>query len=107
MKPVIKSLNSADVNMTSFQGSFDATYAAVVAVFGEPQEADEYKVAYEWIVEFKDGTVSTIYDWKETSLYDESLPPPSALKDGRVVNWHIGGHNRASVIPVLQLMGMA
>jgi len=50
--------------MTSLQGYMPARYEDLVAVFGEPEGGGD-KTTVEWCLAFEDGTVATIYDWKE------------------------------------------
>jgi hypothetical protein len=73
-----------EANGTSLQGYVEAYYHQLVEVFGEPEGGGD-KTTVEWVLSFEDGTVATIYDWKEyetpTDLY----------------RWHIGGRNSRSV----------
>lgn len=76
--------DDADVNGTSLQGYIQAYYHQLVEVFGEPEGGGD-KTTCEWCLEFEDGTVATIYDWKE---YDT----PTGL-----YHWHIGGRSSKAV----------
>ena len=58
---------------------------------GKDYVSDDYKISREWICEFN-GNVFTVYDWKETSLYDERLPSPDAFWSGSEVELHVGSH---------------
>jgi hypothetical protein len=73
-----------EANGTCLQGHVEAYYHQLVAVFGEPEGGGD-KTTVEWVLSFEDGTVATIYDWKEyetpTDLY----------------RWHIGGRNSRAV----------
>lgn len=71
-------------NGTSLQGYLTAYYTDLVEKFGEPQGGGD-KTTVEWVIQFEDGTVATIYDWKE---YDT----PMGLYD-----WHVGGINKKAV----------
>ena len=73
-----------EANGTSLQGYVEAHYHQLVAVFGEP-EAGGDKTTVEWALKFADGTVATIYDWKESET-------PMGL-----YRWHIGGRNSTAV----------
>jgi hypothetical protein len=84
----MKFTNEADANGTSLQGYMQAYYHQLVEVFGEP-EAGGDKTTVEWCLSFADGTVATIYDWKE---YDT----PTGL-----YHWHIGGKNNLAVDRVI------
>lgn len=93
MKFIIDDIN---VNGTSFKGDFNAYYHEIVEVFGEPMfgpNANGDKVTCEWCIEFEDGTVATIYDWKE---YETPMGS---------YNWHIGGYSYEAVERVLNEMG--
>ena len=71
---------------TSLMGYVETNYDRLVAVFGEPTYLGRGdKVTAEWVLEFDDGTVATVYDWKE----DET---PMGQYE-----WHIGGHRRSAV----------
>ncbi len=77
------------VNGTSLQGYINATYDQLVERFGQPEGGGD-KTTVEWMLQFEDGTVATIYDWKvdETPTY--------------MYNWHIGGKNNTAVTRVTQ-----
>jgi hypothetical protein len=61
----------------------------LIEVFGEPESGGD-KTTVEWCLAFEDGTVATIYDWKE---YDT----PTGL-----YHWHIGGRSNLAVARVQQ-----
>lgn len=87
---------------TSLQGYVNVPFSKLVAVFGEPSDSDGYKVAFEWSIEFDDGVIATIYDWKSTSLYDDDLPSPAYLRDTDFDSWHVGGFDKRAVTHVLE-----
>ena len=80
-----------DVNGTCLQGQINCDYDDLVKCFGEPADLStidsDGKVDVEWVIEFEDGTVATVYNWKNGPLYcgDEGIPV-QAIK-----RWHIGG----------------
>jgi len=84
---IIERLSSA--GGTSLQGEIHTDYDTLVASFGEPtygpDENNFDKVTCEWVLEI-DGTVVTIYDWKQ---YADT---PRHYYD-----WHIGGYNKIAV----------
>lgn len=82
---------NADINGTCLQGYVETTYARIVEVFGEPTSGGD-KTTAEWDITFDDGTVATIYDWKEYST-------PKGYYD-----WHIGGHSKWAVELVTNLI---
>lgn len=80
------------------QGRIEETYARLVEVFGEPNcDGDEYKVQKEWVIEFDDGTIATIYDYKEGDAYNGE---GQGTHYTRVTDWHIGGRNQRAVLLV-------
>ena len=80
-------------NGTCLQGYIRADFDELVAAFGEPGNGDEYKTDAEWIIEFNDGTVATIYNWKDGYNYcgEDGLPVEC------ITEWHIGGNGQRSV----------
>ena len=80
----MKFTNEADVNGTSLQGYVQAYYHQLVEVFGEPEGGGD-KTTVEWCLSFEDGTVATIYDWKEYET-------PMGLH-----RWNIGGKSHRDV----------
>ena len=91
----MKFTHDANINGTSFRGSVVTTYAELVQVFGLPDEGpddlDADKVTCCWRLEFEDGTVASIYDWKT-----------SATPYGKY-EWHIGGKTPTAVDHVLEV----
>ena len=85
----MKFTTEAYADGTSLQGYVQAYYHQLVEVFGEP-EAGGDKTTVEWCLSFEDGTVATIYDWKEYET-------PMGLH-----RWHIGGRNYEAVDRVTQ-----
>ena len=87
--------DSLDTNMSCLRGYVTATYAQLVGTFGEPLKEgfDDYKCDAEWIVQFEDGLVATIYNWKNGINYCGSQGTPTAM----INEWHIGGHDLSVV----------
>lgn len=91
--PKVKSVNEASPDMTSLKCSITTTYAKLVERYGEPCESDGYKSDAEWIIEWEDGVIGTIYNWKNGKNY---------LGDGGeevedITDWNIGGHKQIVV----------
>lgn len=78
-------------NGTHLQGTTYTTFDSLTELLGESLGGGD-KVTQEWCIEFSDGTVATIYDWKEYST-------PMGLYD-----WHIGGHDSRAVQLVEDLL---
>lgn len=74
---------------SGFVGELNTTYDELVAVFGKPTFSDVCnKVTVQWVLEFEDGTVATIYDYK----MDET---PKGI-----YAWHIGGFSATAAVRV-------
>lgn len=87
--------NDADLEFqcTWLQGETTATYKELTSLFGKPHEGDGYKVDAEWRIKFEDGTLATIYNWKDGKNYCGEEGTPTE----QITEWHIGGTNRAAV----------
>jgi hypothetical protein len=85
-KSYIVNSNSTSVNGTHFQGNVRTTYDELVNILGQPKKgsADE-KTTCEWRLEFEDGAVATIYDWKMGTT----------PKD--IYNWHVGAKDHTAL----------
>jgi len=73
-------------------GYIDTNYTLLVRCFGEPLDSSycDGKVKAEWVVEFDDGTVGTIYDYKSPRTPQQNTC------------WHVGGHDK-KVVAMIQL----
>ena len=89
----MKFTNDALVSGTSLKGHIVTTYAELVEKFGEPERGGD-KTTAQWALNFEDGTIATIYDWK----YGET--PMHKTK------WNIGGKNSDAVFRVYEVMGL-
>lgn len=91
----MKFTKTKPINGTSLKGYIVTTYDDLVRVFGPPSfgpNSDLDKVTCEWNLKFRDGTIATIYDWKElyTPMFEH--------------RWHVGGLNHAAVDRVHEAM---
>lgn len=64
----------------SLQGFCTTTYSNLIALLGEPHVHRGDKTTVEWAFRCHNGTVFTVYDWKEIATPTGPYP------------WHIGGH---------------
>lgn len=79
-----------DIAGTCLQGTINTSYDRLVELFGEPTQLEaDGKVQVEWAMKFTDGTLATIYDWKEEK---------TALD---VTEWHVGGHTEHALYNVI------
>jgi len=85
--PKIKSINKADAEGTCLQDYVTVDYKTIVDRYGEPTTSDGYKIDAEWIIEWEDGLIGTLYNWKNGKNYlgEDGLPVEE------IWEWNIGG----------------
>lgn len=81
--------DNVSIDGTWLQGHIVATRRELEATFGSPFDGDGYKTTTEWAIQFDDGTISTIYDWKRYELGAPAM-------DERIT-WNVGGKTFVSV----------
>lgn len=91
-----------DINFTSLMGYVDTTYDMLVKTFGEPTEGDGFKIDAEWQIQFADGVIATVYNWKNGRNYcgDAGID----VRD--ITHWHVGGHTVHAVTRVMRALGV-
>jgi len=77
-----KQVNWREASGTCLMGYVETTYDKLVAVFGAPRRGPGDKTTCEWVLRFADGTVATIYDWKEDATPTDQY------------DWHVGGSSK-------------
>ncbi len=92
-----KNVNS---NGTHLQGEIVAKYADLKKKFGKPTVGDAYKCDAEWKIEFENGVVATIYNWKNGKNYCGK----NGIATTKITDWHIGGNSQESVRLVKQAL---
>ena len=85
---------------TYLRGHIKAPYEKLLEVFGEPhlKNGDDLKTDVEWAFKFADGTVATLYNWKNGKNYcgDEGL----YLHE--MYEWNVGGNSKKAVSKLLE-----
>ena len=94
----MKFTKGADVNMTGLRGYVRTTFRELSEVFGKPDYGPENyhldKTTCEWRLQFEDGAVACIYDYKEQCTpYHEH-------------EWHVGGHDDIVVTYIQALINL-
>lgn len=79
-----------DANFTYLIGRLVASYDELVTIFGEPMPGDGSKVDAEWRIQFSDGTVVTIYNWKNGRAY----MGPAGLPTNLIGVWNVGAKSQ-------------
>lgn len=79
---------------TNGKGQIDIDFWSLLATFGDPMEGEDYKVDAQWFIEFEDGTVASIYNFKNGRNYlgDEGKD----VED--IGTWNFGGRGESSHI---------
>jgi hypothetical protein len=74
--------NTTSACGTSLKGQVYTTYDKLVSALGKPKGGSaDGKTTCEWIVEFEDGSVVTIHDWKTSNTPKDPY------------NWNVGAKN--------------
>lgn len=83
---------------TSYKGDLTTTYSKLVELFGEPRKASgDGKVDAEWKVEFENGEVASIYNYKNGAKYGN----PNIET---ITEWTIGGYKSVVVELINELL---
>ena len=84
---------------SSRMGELDGYFREdIEKVFGPPvwdEPSADNKVQMEWVIKFPDGTIATIYDYKQYDVATEDID-----------YWSIGGHNPLATYYVKKAMGL-
>lgn len=86
---------------THLQGYIEADYSQLVKLFGECLDMDSYKIDWEWVLEFENGVIATIYNWKNGPNYCGE----AGLHHDQIHNWHVGGNGPEALRQVQTLIG--
>jgi len=89
-----------NTNGTSLVGYLKCSYQQLTDAFGEPKEIgyDDYKCDAEWTLEFANGEVANIYNWKNGKNY---LGEEGEVTED-MTDWHIGG-NSSEVVELIHM----
>lgn len=93
MKYLTHNQKKINVGGTCLVGEIVVSYKILKRVFGQPTGSDGYKSDAEWEIEFEDGEVATIYNYKDGKNYNGR----SGLPKTKITNWHIGGKDKEVV----------
>jgi hypothetical protein len=96
----MKHQRTTKVGGTSLRGYVSASRKKLIETFGEPclfQPSTLDKVQIEWCLQFGDGTVATVYDWKQYG----HIPP-----EDEVVQWNVGGFSGFALDQVKDALGV-
>jgi hypothetical protein len=90
--------NTTSINTdgSSLIGNVDVTYKELKSLFGAPIKSDDGKTDARWQIKFSDGTIASIYNWKDGKAYlgDSGLPVE------KITDWHVGGFGTQALVLV-------
>ena len=76
------------------QGYTLSTFQNIIDKLGKPHcNGDAYKSDAQWNLKFEDGTVATLYNWKDGKNYCGA----DGLNVEDIIEWHIGGFSHDAV----------
>ena len=101
MKFITHNDEQVNANGTHLQGYVDANYAQLLGKLGKPHDGDGYKTDWEWNIEFEDGTVATIYNWKNGPNYGGDF---LEITPDMIREWHVGGFNSEALENVKRIL---
>ena len=86
-------------------GTVDIGFYQIKRVFGKPVPTEDcdYKSEAEWRIEFEDGVVATIYDYKVGKKYEGNYYGTAKTK---ITHWHVGGHDEIALERIKKLLGV-
>lgn len=81
-----------DIIGSGLRGYIRADYSTLRRKFGKPWgPSSDNKVDVEWVLKFTDGTIASIYNYKDGKAYlGREGKPLSQIKE-----WHVGGSRNA------------
>lgn len=88
--------------VSQWTGGYEGVARALGCNHTDP--GDGWHTSTAWWVEFHDGEVARVSDWDQSSTYDDELPEPDDIRDGRPIVWRIDG-SRDGVARVLAALG--
>lgn len=89
-----------DASGTHFLGTISISYYELLKRFGEPTDGDYYTMDASWSIRFEDGTVATIYNYKNGKNYNG----PVGIPVEEIYNWNIGGHEPKALDYIIDLL---
>ena len=94
---IYRTHNDEHINVagTSHKGELTTTYGKLVELFGDPRKASgDGKTDAEWKIEFENGEVASIYNYKNGAKYGN----PNIES---ITEWNIGGY-KSEVVNLIQ-----
>lgn len=90
-----------DVNGTQLKGLIVARFDDISRIFGKPMESACDKADAEWHIEFSDGKVATIYNYKDGKSFSPRGKHPENIK-----TWHLGAKEKEAAKRIICMLGL-
>ena len=87
----MKCKQTSEYHTGGLRGYYSCSYKDLETAFGTPPVGVDGKVSTEWKFKDEEGKVWSVYDYKETNLYDPSLQSVAEFREWVDYSWHIGG----------------
>lgn len=100
MKFITGNYRTINPSGTHLQGTVECAYSTLVSIFGPAGEGDGEKTDAEWVLQFEDGKVATIYNYKDGVAYNGA----EGTATEEITDWHIGGLERVVVDRIKELI---
>ena len=84
------------------QGQISVSYEHLVKIFGkpDPDAGDDFKTDAHWVLEFEDGMIATVYNWKNGPKY-------GGPDIKWVLEWNVGGFGPEAFDRIVEVLGPA
>ena len=94
--------NTHDVTISHshLQGHITCPFSLLITLFGQPEAGDGETSDAQWSIEFDDGVIATLYNWKNGISYGGRLAPQVE----QITKWNIGGFDIAAVDHVKNIL---
>lgn len=99
-----KTHNQKEINVdgTGLVGHITADYKTLKRILGNPKkDSIDYKSDAEWEIEFEDGMIATIYNYKDGVSY---LGKRNGMPKTKITDWHVGGNSNETLLRIINVL---
>ena len=84
---------------TCYQGTIKSGFGTLCHMLGKPEYlVNDFKCDVQWVLTFDDGSIATIYNWKNGKNYCG----PEGLNVKEITLWNVGGLTGSEGVARLQ-----
>ena len=98
----VKDIHTAGTRLMGHLERVD--FYRLIEVFGRPHNSDEYKSDAQWDIEFDDGLVATIYNWKNGLNYVGAIGKHHGKQLTDMTEWNVGGKDPKVVDRLMSML---